>query len=159
MGRLVVEGAPGELADFLEAGRNRRHRGGELVELVGEHGLEQGLLVAEVLVEPLLVDPGPFGDAGHGRAVRPVLGELRRGRLLAAPARFPAAPARLPAVPSGSPTTSFSAAWASAPCSWPGPASSARPGTATRPSRSCARPSTTASPTSTPATSTVPWWS
>src|SRR6266567_112224 len=86
MGRLVVEGAPGELADFLEAGRNRRHRGGELVELVGEHGLEQRLLVAEVLVQPFLVDPGPFGDAGHGRAVRPVLGELRRGRLLEAPA-------------------------------------------------------------------------
>ena len=86
MGRLVVEGAPGELADLLEAGRDRRHRGGELVELVGEHGLEQRLLVAEVLVQALLVDPGPFGDAGHGRAVRPVLGELRRGRLLEAPA-------------------------------------------------------------------------
>src|SRR6185312_6151445 len=86
MRRLVVEGAPGELADLLEAGGDRRHRGGEPVELVGEHGLEQRLLVAEVLVQALLVDPGPFGDAGHGRAVRPVLGELRRGRLLEAPA-------------------------------------------------------------------------
>src|SRR5689334_5296430 len=86
MRRLVVERAPGELADLLEAGRHRRYRGGELVQFVGEHGLEQCLLVAEVLIQALLVDPGPFGDAGHGRAVRPVLGELRRGRLLEAPA-------------------------------------------------------------------------
>src|SRR2546430_12752987 len=88
MRRLVVEGAPGELADLLEAGGDRRHRCGELVELVGEHGLEQRLLVAEVLVEPFLVDPRPSGYAGHGRAVGPVLGELRRGRLLEAPAGF-----------------------------------------------------------------------
>src|ERR1700759_3299444 len=86
MGRLVVKGAPGELADLLETGRDRRQRGGELVELACEHRLEQRLLVAEVLVQALLVDPGPLGDAGHGRAIRPVLGELRRGRLLEAPA-------------------------------------------------------------------------
>src|SRR6185312_10977865 len=76
----------GELADLLEAG-NRGDRGGKLVEFVGEHRLEQGLLVAEVLVEPFLVDPGPLGDGGHGRAVRSVLGELSRRRVLQAPAR------------------------------------------------------------------------
>ena len=79
MFRVVVERTSGELPDVPEV--RAGYRGGELVELVGEHRLEQGLLVAEVLVQTFLVDPGPLGDTGHGRAVRPALGELGRRRL------------------------------------------------------------------------------
>src|SRR5215470_19657213 len=83
---LVVEGPPSELADVLEPDLDRGNRGSELVELVGEDRLKQSLLVTEVLVQALFVYAGAFGDAGHGRSVRPVLGELRRSCLLQAPA-------------------------------------------------------------------------
>src|ERR1700733_829927 len=86
MSRVVVVGAPGELSDVLQAVLGPADRRGELVEFAGEHRLEQRLLVAEVLVQAFLVDPGAFGDAGHGRAVGSALGELRGRCLLQAAA-------------------------------------------------------------------------
>ncbi len=86
VGGVVVEGAPGELPDVLQVRSGRGYRGGELVQLVAEHGAEQGLLVAEVVVQAFLVDPGPFGDAGHGGAVEAALGELDGRRFLQAAA-------------------------------------------------------------------------
>jgi hypothetical protein len=84
MGRVVVERGPGEFPDVIKPCSGQRDRGGQLVELVGEHRLEEGLLVTEVLVKALLVDPGAFGDAGHGRAIRAARGELGGGRFLEA---------------------------------------------------------------------------
>ena len=63
MVRVVVERAAGELADVAELGGVEENRGGELAELVGQHGLEQGPLVDEVLVRAFLVDAGLLGDA------------------------------------------------------------------------------------------------
>src|ERR1700722_12968612 len=86
MSRVVVVGAPGELPDVLQAVLGPADRDGELFQFVGEHRLEQRLLVAEVFVQAFLVDPGAFGDAGHGRTVGSALGELGRRRLLQAAA-------------------------------------------------------------------------
>ena len=81
---MVVEGVPGELADVLPIRPGRGYRSGELVELLAEHGPEQRPLVAEVVVQAFFVDPGPFGDAGHGGAVEAALGELHGRRFLEA---------------------------------------------------------------------------
>jgi hypothetical protein len=45
-----------------------------------QHGLEQLLLVLEVVVDQALVQAGALGDAVHARAAEAELGELVAGR-------------------------------------------------------------------------------
>src|SRR4051794_38140698 len=83
VGDVVVEQPAGVLAQVTVAQwAVGRDGGGDLGKLVGEDRREQAFLVAEVVVEPLLVDPGVPGDAVHRRAVQAAGGELRRRRLL-----------------------------------------------------------------------------
>ncbi len=68
VGRVVVEDEAGELSDVQLAHRCDRHRRCDPGQFVRHDGVEQALLVTEVVVDALLVHGGPPGDAVHRRA-------------------------------------------------------------------------------------------
>lgn len=73
---VVIPHPAGELPEVRGLLLGQRDGGGKLDHLLLPHRTEQFLLAAEVLVDPLLVDPGTGGNVVHPCAQRAVLAVL-----------------------------------------------------------------------------------